>query len=291
MFRKLLAPRSVIIVLLTGGLVATGGYAWAQTTAQPAKVVACTFNRVLFLADSTTQKCSIGTRVELVTTAYQDPDVADLKSRVAALESEVDALQEKLSKVSYDPTGLNGHPTLKIDGANLQIVSGSGATAGTINGLGNLFIGYAENAANRAQTGSHNLVLGSEQSFTSYGGLIGGQANTLSGANASVFGASNTASGNGSSVSGGQSNTASGTQTSVSGGFFNTASVTQSSVSGGRANTASGIRSSVSGGFGNEAIGHVSSVSGGADNTASGQGSSILGGQSVTVNTNSGTSP
>lgn len=157
MFRKLLAPRSVIIVLLTGGLVAIGGYAWAQTTAQPETVVACTFNRVLFLADSTTQECSIGTRVDLVTTAYQDfAELAELKSRVDALEnkhesevaalefeadaleSEVGALQVKLSKVSFDPTGLNGHPTLKIDGANLQIVSGSGTTIGPVNGLGNL---------------------------------------------------------------------------------------------------------------------------------------------------------
>jgi hypothetical protein len=54
---------------------------------------------------------------------------------------------------------------------NVQIVNGQGTTA-SANGLGNLIIGYDEGTQKR--TGSHNLVLGEQQSFTSYAGLIGG---------------------------------------------------------------------------------------------------------------------
>jgi hypothetical protein len=251
MFGKLLSARSVLIVLLMGGLVATGGYAWAQTTTtQPAKVVACTSNKMLFLADPATQQCPTGqTRVELVTSAYQDPDVADLKSRVAALETTVAALENKLSKVSYDATGLNGHPTLKIDGANLQIVDGSGDTEGTVNGRGNVFIGYNENQIPNSnnQTGSHNLVLGAQQWFYSYGGLIAGYANTLN--------------------------------------------APYASVSGGRGNIADDESSSVSGGSQNRATSFSSSVSGGRFNSADGPYSSILGGEGIKVTTSYGTSP
>jgi hypothetical protein len=209
--------------------------------------------------------------------------VSDLHGRVSTLESantaltgRVSALETTLSKVSYTDSGLNGKPTLKISGANLQIVSGSGSTTGTVNGEGNLIIGYDENPSNHAQTGSNNLVLGNGQSFTSYGGLIAGRFNTLSGGFADVFGSGNTASANYSSVSGGTSNTASGPESSVSGGYNNTASVDFSSVSGGDSNTGSGV---------------FSSVSGGRSNTASGFWSSILGGQSVNVSSDYGTSP
>ena len=60
--------------------------------------------------------------------------------------------------------------TLKIDGCNVQITNGTGSST-TVNGLGNLIIGY--NPANTepgfptAKTGSHNLVVGDEHSYTS----------------------------------------------------------------------------------------------------------------------------
>jgi hypothetical protein len=211
-----------------------------------------------------------------LTTLATQSEVTDLQSTVSDLQSRVSALETTLSKVSYTDSGLNGKPTLKISGANLQIVSGSGSTDGTVNGEGNLFIGYDEHPSTYDQTGSHNLVLGEYQKFTSWGGLIAGIQNTLSGPNADVFGADNTASDQESSVSGGQGNTASGVYSSVSGGAGNTASLTYSSVSGGESNTASGYDSSVSGGSGN---------------TASGNWSSILGGNGVTVSTDYGTSP
>jgi hypothetical protein len=77
---------------------------------------------------------------------------------------------------------------------NVQIVNGEGKTE-LVNGAGNLVIGYDENAG-RTQTGSHNVILGEEQAFSSFGGLVTGYGNTISGREASVSGgALNTASG------------------------------------------------------------------------------------------------
>ncbi len=174
--------------------------------------------------------------------------------------------------------------TLQLSGINLQIVSGSGATDGAINGKGNLIVGYNENTGGHMQTGSHNLIVGSEHTFTSFGGLVAGENNTISGPFASVSGGTlNTASGAEASVSGGQGNTASDDQASVSGGFENTASGLFASVSGGDTNTASGDGASVSGGRLNTASGRFASLSGGNDNTASGTAASIGGGAFLTA--------
>jgi hypothetical protein len=196
-----------------------------------------------------------------------DSLLADLDSRVAALET-------KLASVSVSGDDLY------FTGVNVHVRSGSGSTDGTINGLGNLIIGYNEDAGDDAtRTGSHNLVVGSEHSWTSFGGFVVGFENFINGPYSSVSGGwFNTASGNWSSVSGGRYNTASGYYSSVSGGRDNTAKGNYSSVSGGRLNTASGILSSVSGGWGNTANGYWSSVSGGDQNTASGYYSSVSGG-------------
>jgi len=118
--------------------------------------------------------------------------------------------------------------TLQFSGINVQVVSGSGATSGAVNGKGNLIVGYNEsgfctgsfinpNPCNTnadcpvggtctpvAKSGSHNLVIGQSNAYSSYGGLVAGRKNTVSAPNASV--------------TGGFGNTASGTQSSVSGG-------------------------------------------------------------------------
>ncbi len=198
--------------------------------------------------------------------------------------------QRILSHMSFekvdDGTG-NKVPTIRIHGANLQIVNGLGSTQ-TQNGAGNLIVGYNEfgNTMGDNRTGSHNIAFGEANSFTSFGGLVGPKNSTISGAFASVSGGTaHVASGNYSSitggernlatnthaaVSGGRSNVASGITASVSGGFLNTASGRFSSVSGGDNNTASGISSSVSGGYRNSAIGSYSSVSGGAQRSVTG---------------------
>lgn len=155
---------------------------------------------------------------------------------------------------------------LGVSAGNLQVTSGSGATDGAVNGKGNLIVGYNEATGGQTRTGSHNIVVGKEHEFTSFGGLVAGLSNTISGEY--------------SSVTGGELNVASGLLASVSGGGVNTVSGIVASVSGGSHNKASGVYASVCGGNNNEASGGYSSVSGGQSNTADGTCSSVSGGHS-----------
>jgi hypothetical protein len=213
--------------------------------------------------------------------------VAALQSRLEALEtSQVMALNPYLSvDAASDPRG----PLVQLAGVNLQIVNGLDDTE-SVNGLGNLIIGYdeANTLAHIAccsdgaygdqascegageiwshshKSGSHYLVTGSWNNYSQYGGIVAGYQNFATSAY--------------STVTGGKRNTASGIQSSVSGGVNNTAGGSKSSVSGGDSNTAGGINSSVSGGYNNTAGGGTSSVSGGDGNTAGGYARSVSGG-------------
>jgi hypothetical protein len=139
---------------------------------------------------------------------------------------------------TYVSSGVGGKPTVQFAAVNVQIVSGSGTTNGTVNGKGNLVIGYDEDPAAKAQSGSHDLILGRNHSFTGYAQLLGGFQNTASANYATVLGISNTASGSYATVTGGQNNAAKNTAASVSGGEFNKATAPDSGVSGGCSNIA-----------------------------------------------------
>jgi hypothetical protein len=211
-----------------------------------------------------------------------------LNTESTALEAQLTPLEEKLAKVSIQQ--IEGRYSIVIDGANVYIRNGSGATngkpddplgtGGFVNGLGNLIVGYNEHREDdNFRYGSHNIVVGQGHNYSGIGGLVAGRFNTLAQSFASVTGGhNNTASGFVASVSGGENNTASGTAASVSGGPSNTASGKWSSVSGGALNTASGQSSSVSGGGGNKATGGDSAISGGLNNTAAGTWASVSGG-------------
>jgi hypothetical protein len=115
-------------------------------------------------------------------------DIAALKAQVAALQSQVQALQTQLAAVqsnnalklgpfvTVDPNPENDviGPSITFKGANIHIVSGSGATndnylshGGSFTGLGNLIIGYDEDPRSvdplappltpAERAGSHNL--------------------------------------------------------------------------------------------------------------------------------------
>jgi hypothetical protein len=156
-------------------------------------------------------------------------------------------LQSLINKTQFISVDANGE--MHITNTNLHLENGLGATngdpsnpvipPGVTNGKGNLIIGYNLSkvplGGTDHRTGSHNLVLGDGNDYTSYGGIVAGSFNAISGAYASV--------------TGGQRNTASGENSSVTGGDLNLASGLLSSVSGGIDNTASGEASSVSGGF------------------------------------------
>lgn len=201
--------------------------------------------------------------------------LASLNSRLTAVEGRTAALEEKTRFVSVSGTDMI------IEGANLHIRNGLGATNGnpgvpltadpaltSVNSLGNLIIGYntAFGAFGDERGGSHNLVIGNLHDYSSFGGLVAGQANRIIAP--------------GASVTGGDDNTASGIFASVSGGRENTASAINGSVSGGLSNIAGGQFATVAGGRSNDASGYVAAVSGGNDNTASGDYASVSGGQS-----------
>lgn len=196
-----------------------------------------------------------------------------LTAQVAALKAQVAALQAKTAPLSVSKTDLT------ITGVNVHIVSGSGSTSDhlmndagvpepghSLTGLGNLILGYNETGGNKyVRTGSHNLILGGHNSYSSFGGLVVGMFNTISGPYATISGGTNsTASGEHSSVTGGIDNTASGPFTWVGSGDGNTASEGYASVCGGTDNTASGENSVVSGGQKNIASGKHAVVSGGS---------------------------
>jgi hypothetical protein len=228
--------------------------------------------------------------------------VSGLQSQVTALQTANTVLETRLAAVQSNPAlklgpfvsvdsnteiGVNG-PNITFTGANIHIVSGSGATGdygnGKALGLGNLIIGYDEDPINYPtggpgggfkplspgdRAGSHNLVIGSGHRFSSSSGLVAGELNSLGGF--------------GSSITGGYANTTGGPFSSVSGGEFNLATAEGASVSGGGANIADGTDASVSGGLDNHADANSSSITGGAFNIASGQWASISGGQNNTA--------
>lgn len=185
-------------------------------------------------------------------------------NRVAALEA-------KTKFISANAAA----KTTTFTGCNVYIQNGLGATNGNpanpsgppvLNGLGNLVVGYngLRHDPLEVRTGSHNLILGDQNSYSSYGGLVAGAANLISGPYATVSGGVlNTAASSGAAIGGGRNNTARGNFTSVSGGQFNEANGLYSSVSGGSENIAAGIAASISGGFENTAGSIGSSVSGG----------------------------
>jgi hypothetical protein len=199
----------------------------------------------------------------------------DLQTQVKDLTGRIQELEAKLACMSKDGDNV------VFDKCNVYIRSGSGQTDGAVNGLGNLIIGYNESTGeNLKRTGSHNLVIGPEHAYASFGGLVVGRENTISAPYASVTGGRlNTASGLGASVSGGSVNTASKDFASVSGGKSNEAKGLNASVSGGTINSAQGDFSSVTGGSDNTVSGFAASISGGSGNMASGNYTSISGGK------------
>jgi hypothetical protein len=140
---------------------------------------------------SVTSKADLNTltaRVALLESrAASVDDVRTLTARVATLESSVSSLQAANDCLETLLTGVTrSGNTLVFSHMNLQIESGSGSTDGAVNGLGNVIIGYNEFPG--TQTGSHNLVFGHGQAFTSFGGIVAGVNNTISAPWASVLG-------------------------------------------------------------------------------------------------------
>ena len=199
--------------------------------------------------------------------------VSALETNAGVLDTRTSALETKTQFVSVPADG-----EMHIVGTNLHIENGLGATNGVpgdpvnisnqvVNGKGNLILGYnAFRGSGDNRTGSHNVILGDQNNYSSFGGLVAGAYNEISAPYTTV--------------SGGYHNIAGYNLAAVSGGYFNTASNFSAVVSGGSYNTASGFSASVSGGLFNTAGGGDASVSGGVLINATGDTAWAAGGSS-----------
>jgi hypothetical protein len=136
-------------------------------------------------------------------------------TRLTSVEkSSVPDLPKYLSIKTDAIYGVTG-PHVIFTGVNVHVRNGSTSeTTASANGLGNLIVGYNEEDPSMQRTGSHNLVGGSQNGFTSYGGLVFGTKNQITGTYAAVVGgAANTAAATGTSILGN-------TQKSLMGNYF-----------------------------------------------------------------------
>lgn len=113
-----------------------------------------------------------------------DGGKSNTETRLAALEAKVAALEAKLQYLTVSGSDM------VITGANLHIRNGAGWT-GSTNGTGNLVIGYNEGAASSTRTGSHNVVLATYSSYTSYGSILSGDYNQANGPFATLLSCNN----------------------------------------------------------------------------------------------------
>lgn len=250
----------------------------------------------------------------LVATGVVQPPAATTAAPVLTAEQAL--ILGHMSLVSTNDGFGNRLPTIRITGANVQIVNGLGATNGypalpggisptssDVNGLGNLIIGYNERGTTSPspRTGSHNLVLGDLSDYDSFGGIVAGYDNQVLAPYSSALGGEQhrvlseystiaggydaTVDGAHTFVGGGEGSQATGQYAAVLGGLTNLASGKWASVGAGASNVASGVQSSVSGGVNNTAAASGDWVGGGSGNVAEGNLSSVSGGF---VNTASG---
>lgn len=193
--------------LVVAGAVAAALSSSAAVQAAEVICVPTTANRATVTPDAS-GNCLAGFRAATVITTAE----------WQGLNQRIGALERLLSGVSRT-TAVGGKDTLTLRGMNLQVTNGAGATS-TSNGTGNVVVGYNENGS---VSGSHNVVAGTGNSAPSYGSLVGGVANRVSGAYSAAFGWRNTASGPYATVGGGTNNIAASGAAGVAGGCGNVA--------------------------------------------------------------------
>lgn len=216
-------------------------------------------------------------------------------------------------------------PVVRITGANLQVVNGSG-NQDTPNGLGNLLIGYNKfgaaptkefcsdgqyrdqadcEAASRTWaplqgSGSHNLIGGYYNSFTQTGGIVFGNTSIINRRQASVLGGtSGESAGFGSVILAGTGHTVTGGGSVILGGLQNEIRLTSSLIVGGSMNKigtdtsgpASGAGVILGGTLNTIGDGFTPAIVGGQQNTASHNFSVILGESSLTTDTQNSIEP
>lgn len=214
---KLLFSAALLVVLLAAGTT----WVVAQSPA-PASFLVCAHKTTgIMQVVATAADCGDkGTLLTLYSQTGVDGRLAVIESRLVAVEAENASLR---SQVQAQETRLAAMESLlvhfsrsgneiTISGANLNIVNGMGNTE-TTNSLGNLVIGYNESRGPEEpdiRTGSHMLVIGRWNDFSSFAGIVTGSYNETSARYASIIGGFRSiASGNWSTVTGGAENIAS----------------------------------------------------------------------------------
>lgn len=157
-------------------------------------------------------------------TAFAQPQIVIQPTPIGLTQAQKDVL-DLLSVVYIDDCQSGpGYKTLRVEGANLQVVNGLGTTD-TENGLGNILVGYQESQAIVCdRTGSHNVVGGLGNAYGSYGGLVMGLHNyvdaprsaILSGTDNHIIGTASEA-----AIISGETNLVSGSRSVIVTGRFN----------------------------------------------------------------------
>ena len=250
---------------------------------------------------------SLAAQVKALTAQAKDASAlaARQQQSIDSLRASNDLLTSRLGCVLR----FSGPRDLVVDGCNLHVQNGVGQT-GTINSYGNLIIGYNKNEVS-TRTGSHNLIVGDLHEYTSYGGIVTGVENTLSGPNATILGGGQShanfssatiiaadrgvadgnvvliggqrnygsANAHFSAVVGGIENQVTGSDSVVIAGTLNVAAGGNSLVCGGSENTAGGSSDVACGGSQNKSTGSRSVLVGGNQNAAAGANGIVTGGQ------------
>lgn len=195
-----------------------------------------------------------------------DSELTTLGTQAQNNQNAITALETKTASMSVAGTDVI------FNGVNLHVRNGTGSTAGLPNATGNLIVGYDEaRSVDSDKSGSHNIIVGRNANYTSYGGIVGGFQNAITGSHAVAL-----------SGSGG---VASGTYAAIISGIDAVSSSTTSVVVTGYQNVASGFRSAVLSGWQNDASGSYSAILGGDNNTSTATSSSIGGGTNQTNGT------
>lgn len=141
--------------------------------------------------------------------------------RIKQLEDRIQKLEALLINVARKGNDLY------FRNMNVHIQNGTG-TEGRVNGTGNLVVGYDDPGK-----GSHNVMVGSKNTCTSYGAVVTGTGNVVTKKYGAVLGGdSNKATGGYAVILGGHNNNASGDFSSVLGGSDNKAKGKYSSING-----------------------------------------------------------
>lgn len=169
-----------------------------------------------------------------------------------------------------------------LEGCNLHVRNAQGQTD-TTDDTGNLIIGYNEDITlgdGSLRTGSHNLIIGMDHRYTSWGTIVHGTGHHTSNHNAAAIGgAQNRPQGVGSVIVSGSENIVSSSQAVILGGTFNQATGSHSMIAGGESNVTHAYGTSIMGGFANEADGNWGITLGGQGNQSMGGYSVVVGGQ------------